>query len=116
MRLGVRLLLAQGADAATFLAFYLAIGPGTYQEQGGGVLAIMSILGIWGVAGVKVGGSAILARRFLHAPAPSHYAWVRRTRPERWWLPATTIAISVATASGIAGAGFNLASIIGSLQ
>ena len=33
----------------------------------------------------------------------------------RWFVPARTIAISAATASGIVGAGFNLSAIIGTI-
>lgn len=120
MRLAVRLLLAQGADVTTFLAFYIFIGAGVHEEKGGAAVVIMSILGIWGVAAVKLGDAAWIAWRFVHPPKLSRYARVRRfnelIRVHRWWQTVGVILISAGAASGIAGAGFNLASIIHTLM
>jgi hypothetical protein len=84
-------------DAATFLAFYLFIGAGTYAEQNPIVLAIMGIGGAWLFAAMKIGVAVVAALRFDQT---------------RRYRTALTVLISVAAASGIVGAGFNLAAIL----
>lgn len=94
-----RLLVAQTADAVTFAWFYLLIGAGLVSEQNPIVLAIMGLGGIAGVIAVKVGLAATAA--FLY----------ERNRRRRILLALMT----VATVSGVIGAGTNLASILVSI-
>lgn len=111
-----RVLFAQGADAATFLAFYIFIGAGVHEERNPIVLVIMFLGGIWLLAGIKVGVALWLAWRYSHAAQASRFSLIYRfnqaIRIDRWWRPAQVIGLSVAAASGIVGAGFNSASII----
>lgn len=101
-RLTLRLVLAQGLDAATFLGFYLGIGAAVHAERNPLILAIMALAGLQGVAIVKVGLALLVSWRRAH-----------RVRPiGRRYAIAETIALSTATASGIVGAGFNTAAIV----
>lgn len=101
-RIELRLLLAQAADVATFLAFYLLIGPSTHEERNPLILVMMATGGLAMVGLVKMGVTLIVIYRRRKPFAPKH----------RWYIPLQTIAMSAATASGIAGAGFNLGSLI----
>lgn len=101
-RLTLRLLLAQSADVLTFLAFYLIVGPSIHEERNPLILALMALGGIHLVGIVKLGITLIVIRRYNRP--------VVITRS--WYLPLRTAAISAATASGIVGAAFNLASLI----
>lgn len=94
-----RLVVAQTADAATFAWFYLFIGAGLLSEQNPIVAAIMGVGGIAGVIVVKIGLAAMAA--FLY----------ERNRRRRILL----VLMTVATISGVIGAGTNLASIIVSI-
>jgi hypothetical protein len=99
-----RLAFAQSLDAVTFLVFYLFIGAGTYSEQNPIILAMMAVGGVWLVAAAKMGTALMVALRY------------DRVHPRaRWWRPTTVIFLSVAAASGIVGAGFNVASILASV-
>jgi hypothetical protein len=104
-RLTLRLLLAQGLDVITVLAFYLLIGAGTHEERNPLILALMALGGLHAVALFKMGVALIVSWRYHHPTRVLSPTFIR----------VRTIAISVATASGIAGAGFNLGSIIHSL-
>jgi hypothetical protein len=99
-----RLLFAQSMDAATFLAFYLFIGAGTYAERNPILLAIMAVGGIWLVAAMKVGTAMLVARRFD-----------RPVAARAWYRPTATVLVSIGAASGIVGAGANLAAILRSI-
>ena len=101
-RLTLRLLLAQGADVATFLGFYLLVGPSVHAERNPLILGLMALGGLAAVGIFKVAVTLIVIYRY------------RRTTHvmKRWFVPVRTIAISAATASGIVGAGFNLGAII----
>jgi hypothetical protein len=105
-RLAFRLLLAQVADVATFLAFYAWVGPSVHQERNPILIVLMAMGGLAAVAAFKLGITALVIVRGRRAGA------IRR----RWYVPLRTIAISAATASGIVGAGFNLASIVSSFR
>ena len=101
-RLTLRLFLAQGADVATFLGFYLLVGPSVHAERNPLILGLMALGGLAAVGIFKMAVTLIVIYRY------------RRTTPvtRGWFVPARTIAISAATASGIVGAGFNLSAII----
>lgn len=101
-RLTLRLFLAQGADVATFLGFYLLVGPSVHAERNPLILALMALGGLAAVGVFKMVVTLIVIYRY------------RRTTPvtHGWFVPVRTIAISAATASGIVGAGFNLSAII----
>ncbi len=101
-RLTLRLFLAQGADVATFLCFYLLVGPSVHAERNPLILALMALGGLAAVGLFKLVITLIVIYRY-HRASPFHH---------RWFLPLRTIAISAATASGIVGAGFNLGAII----
>jgi len=103
-RLTLRLLLAQGADVATFLCFYLLVGPSVHAERNPLILALMALGGLAAVGIFKMAITLVVIYR---------YRRVTDTIRHRWFLPLRTIAISAATASGIVGAGFNLSAIIG---
>lgn len=105
-RLSLRLLLAQGADVATFLVFYVAIGPGIHQECNPILVALMAIGGIAAVAIFKLGITVMVVARRRRAAAVQRL-WFRRLQ---------VIAISAATASGVVGSGFNIAAIVSSIR
>lgn len=104
-KIELRLLLAQGADVLTFLAFYLLIGPSIHEERNPLILILMAMGGLAMVGIVKMAITFIVI--------------YRRHRPflvkHKWYVPLQVVAMSAATASGIAGAGFNLAAIINSI-
>lgn len=103
-RLTLRLLLAQSADVITFLAFYVVIGASSgHQERNPFINLLMAIGGLHLVAIVKWGITGLVIRRYNQPIVSLRH---------RWYLPLRTIAISTATASGIVGAGFNIAAII----
>lgn len=104
-RLELRLLLAQGLDVATFLAFYLVVGPSIHRERNPLILLLMAMGGLAAVAAFKLGVTLLVVWR-------SRRVIVAR---RRWYGPLRIIAMAAATASGIAGAGFNAAAIIHSL-
>src|SRR5262245_58372429 len=97
----VRLLLAQGADALTFLAYYTLIGSSIHQERNPILILFMAIGGVAAVVIVKITVTALV---IYHR---------HRIKIRRRWLQ--TVGLSVATASGIVGAGFNFAAIVHTL-
>ena len=102
-RLTLRLFLAQGADVATFLCFYLLVGPSVQAERNPLILGLIALGGLAAVGVFKMAVTLIVIYRYGHAGPVKH----------TWFVPVRTIAISAATASGIVGAGFNLSAIIG---
>ena len=102
-RLTLRLFLAQGADVATFVGFYLLVGPSVHAEQNPLILALMALGGLAAVGVFKMLVTLIVIYRYRRATT---------TIRHRWFVPVRTVAISAATASGIVGAGFNLGAII----
>ena len=104
-RLTLRLFLAQGADVATFLCFYLLVGPSVHAEKNPLILALMALGGLAAVGVFKMLITLIVIYRYRRATT---------TIRHRWFVPVRTVAISAATASGIVGAGFNLGAIISS--
>ena len=103
-RLTLRLFLAQGADVATFLGFYLLVGPSVHAEKNPLILGLMALGGLAAVGLFKMLVTLIVIYRYRRATTIRH----------RWFVPVRTVAISAATASGIVGAGFNLGAIISS--
>lgn len=104
-RAELRLLLAQGADVLTFLAFYLFVGPSIHEERNPLILLLMAMGGLAAVGLVKMAITLIVIYR-RHRPFVVRHGW---------YVPLQTIAMSAATASGIAGCGFNLAAIVYSI-
>jgi hypothetical protein len=97
-RQSLRLVLAQGADALTLAAFYVFVaGSSPAREQNPLVLGLMAAGGVQLVLLAKVGAALLVGWRADRTP--------RATRLR-------VVAMSVATASGICGAGFNLAAIV----
>ena len=100
-----RLLLAQSLDAATFAAFYVLIGAGVHAERNPLLIGLMAFGGIQAVVLLKIAIALVVSWRHDHSgPLSPRYLALR------------TIAVSVATASGIAGAGWNLAAIVSSVR
>ena len=102
-RLTLRLFLAQGAEVATFLCFYLLVGPSVQPSQPAHPCADGAR---WPGRGGRIQDGRHAGR---HLPLPARH----RDDPPSLVIPIRTIAISAATASGIVGAGFNLSAIIG---
>lgn len=100
-----RMVMAQAIDAATFLVFYLFIAQGSiHAERNPLILALMALGGLQLVGLVKVGLALVVRHRALKPRVVSRpYAAVRFTM------------LTLATASGITGAGFNIASIVHSV-
>ena len=103
-RLTLRLFLAQGADVATFLGFYLLVGPSIHAEKNPLILGLMALGGLAAVGLFKMLVTLVVIYRYRRVTTIRH----------RWFVPLRTVAISAATASGIVGAGFNLGAIISS--
>lgn len=97
-RLARRLVFAQSIDALTFAAFMVLVGPGSVHVERNPLIAAIYALGGFALVGVVKVAVA---------------AWVgsRSTRPLAH-PRLVTVLLSVATASGIAGAGFNAASLV----
>ena len=98
-RLAKRLVFAQALDVATFVAFFIWAPVSVHSERNPLISAVFALGGFALVGILKLGYVSLIA--------------YRSTRFE----PSTKliVAISIATASGIAGAGFNLASLIDAL-
>ena len=112
-----RLLTAQGLDALTFLVFYIWIGAGIHAERNALLLALMAVGGIWAVAATKFGLSLIVAWKASKPLGASRVGPIRRFHQRHpgvvlFHERVRIVGISVATASGIVGAGFNSAAII----
>lgn len=95
---GRRLVLAQGADALSFAGAALVGLPIGAGEQNHLVLAIYAAAGALGVCACKLGGAVLIAR--------GHTRSAHGT-----WRPLVALLV-VATAAGLVGAGFNLASTL----
>lgn len=95
---GRRLVLAQGADALTFGAAVLVGLPVPAGKQNPVVLAIYAAAGALGVCACKFGGAVLVAR--------GHTRSTHGT-----WRPLVALLVT-ATAAGLVGAGFNLASTL----
>ncbi len=96
--LAKRLVFAQAMDVATFVAFYVLVANSPHSERNPLINVLFALGGFALVALVKMGLVSFVAFK-SSGMVPSK---------------GLIIAISMATASGIAGAGFNLASLIDS--
>lgn len=102
-----RMLIAQLADVATFALFIWLAGTSSIRYERDPLIAIPFALGgLTVIFAMKAGLAFVVARR---APAPARIT-------ASWYWPVWTIMISAAAASGIAGAGFNLAAIVRWIQ
>ena len=63
-RLTLRLFLAQGADVATFLAFYLLVGPQVHAERNPLILGLMALGGLAAVGLFKMLITLIVIYRY----------------------------------------------------
>jgi hypothetical protein len=109
-KLITRLIFAQVLDALTLAYFWIVIGPGEHSEQNPLINMMIVLGGIQLVLLVKIGLALWVGYRIGHPPKTSHW-WSKPITSSRFmWVQ--TVAISVATASGVVGAGFNLASIV----
>lgn len=98
-RLARRLVFAQATDVITFCAFFILVPVSVHAERNPLIAAVFALGGFALVGLVKMGFVSVVAYRAAHF------------EPSRKLV----ISVSVATASGIAGAGFNIASIIDSM-
>lgn len=96
--LAKRLVFAQGMDVLTFCMFFILVNQSVHVERNPLIAAIYTLGGFGLVGIVKMGYVTFVARR------------AKNFAPSKKLI----IAMSVATASGIAGAGFNLASLLNS--
>ena len=98
-RLAHRLMFAQAIDVATFCAFFLLVHTSVHVERNP-LIAVPMAFGGFAFAGfLKMAYVTVVAHRATRFPESRKLV----------------VAISVATASGIVGAGFNLASLWDSL-
>ena len=116
-RLSLRLLLAQAADVATFLVFYLLIDSSVRGERNPLVLGLMALGGVYLVGIVKLGITLLVIWRSRLPMRPSRFARVRRFHDRHpglvaFHVKARIVGVSAATASGIVGAGFNLGALL----
>jgi hypothetical protein len=101
-----RMAIAQVIDAATFILFIAFFATGSiHAERNPLILVLVSLGGVQLVGIVKV-GLALIVR---------HRALVPRELSKRYQVMRLTM-LSLATASGIVGAGFNIASIVSSVR
>ena len=105
-KLSNRLVIAQSIDVVTFLVFYLFLSTGSiHAERNPLVLFLMALGGVQMVGLTKV-GIALLVR---HRSIRNTKVLSKKYQALRFTM------LTLATASGIVGAGFNLASIIDTL-
>lgn len=100
-RLAHRLVLAQGIDVLTFALFFMLVPVSIHSERNPLILVLYGLGGFALVGLVKMGVAVMVAYRASHRPL-KHPRLV-------------TVLMSTATASGIVGAGFNIASLISSV-
>lgn len=105
------MVMAQVIDALTFAAFYWLIGPGMFSEQNPLALALMAVGSVQAVVAWKIGGSLFLAWLLPRPYKPSRFRLVRVHYPRF-----RDLMVALITAMGVVGAGFNIASIILSVQ
>ena len=88
-RLTLRLFLAQGADVATFLCFYLLVGPSVHAERNPLILALMALGGLAAVGVFKMAVTLIVIYRYRPRHRDDPPSLVRpdcgpsRSRPRR---------------------------------
>jgi hypothetical protein len=117
-RLRLRVWIAQIADLATFAAFFILVGGASIHVERNPIIAASHALA--GLAGVGVLKMGLVTVAMRHRPPVERLAGWRGilSRPitHRWYWPLYTIILSTAAASGIVGAGFNVASLLDSLR
>jgi hypothetical protein len=116
-RLRLRVWVAQAMDLATFAAFFALVGgASSHVERNPIVAASYALAGLAGVGLLKMGLVTVAMRQ--RPPAARLPGWrgaLSRPITHAWYWPLYTVILSAAAASGIAGAGFNAASLIDSL-
>lgn len=113
-----RLVFAQSIDALTFAAFMVLVGPGSLHTERNPLVAGIYALGGFAAVGlVKLAAALVVGRRSQRPMKASRIGLVRRwhERHPAFHPRLAIVMLSVATASGIAGAGMNTASLIDSL-
>ena len=76
-RLTLRLFLAQGADVATFLCFYLLVGPQVHAERNPLILGLMALGGLAAVGLFKMLITLIVIYRYRRSPGTIRHARAR---------------------------------------
>lgn len=118
-KLANRLLFAQAMDVLTFSAFFLLVHESVHTERNP-LIAVIFAIGGFGLVGIlKMGYVALVAShasKYDAGPESEFVGWKYRQPIRSRPSSGVVIALSIATASGIAGAGFNLFSLIDSLN
>ena len=117
-RLRLRVWIAQVSDLVTFAAFFVIIGGASIHVERNPIIgAAYALAGLAGVSILKMGLVTVAMRhRPPVARLPGWKGALSRPITHGWYWSLYTIILSVAAASGIAGAGFNAASLISSLR
>ena len=102
-RLFHRLVFAQVVDVASYAFFMVAIGVSIHAERNPIILALSAVGGIYAVLFAKIGVPVLVTIRNRNK--------VLKPRLHNF----VVIIMATATASGIVGAGFNIASIINTM-
>ena len=82
-RLTLRLFLAQGADVATFLCFYLLVGPSVHAERNPLILALMALGGLAAVGVFKMAVTLVVIYRYRRATETIRHPGSSRCGPSR---------------------------------
>lgn len=117
-RLAYRLVVAQSTDALTFAAFMVIVGPASvHTERNPLVGGIYALGGFAAVGLVKLAAALIVGARSQRPMKASRVGLIRRwhERHPSFHPRLAIVMLSIATASGIAGAGLNTASLIDTL-
>lgn len=99
-----RIFVAQSVDVLTYAVFMVLALPSIHAERNPIILFVASLGGVTAILALKLGISGLIEWR-AHRP-------VSRPVTRRAYWPVWTIMASAAAASGIAGAGFNIAALL----
>lgn len=106
-----RLIFAQTMDALTFAFFFLFVyNGGPITEKNPIIATLLALGGVQLVMLVKIGVASYIGWRSEHPPTA--YRWWSKPITSKKYIWVETVMLSVATASGIVGAGFNLGAIL----
>lgn len=112
-----RVWIAQIADVLTFAGFMILVGNASVHVERNPVIAVTyAFAGLAGIGLLKMGLVSVALRHCPPAVRPDGWRGaVSRPITHAWYWPLYTVILSAAAASGVAGAGFNVASLLDSL-
>lgn len=106
-----RMIFAQVLDALTFAFFFLFVyNGGPINEKNPIIATLLALGGVQLVVFVKAGISFYIGWRSEHPPKV--YRWWSKPITSKKYIWVETVMLSIAAASGIVGAGFNLGAIL----